>query len=362
MNVIESYNAAIASGEFIADSSQASAAQQLQNVYDALLIARSNKPRKFFFPWLRTSPKPIHGLYLWGSVGAGKTWLMDLFYDNLPTPRKLRLHFHRFMQQIQQRLAALQGTANPLQEIAKEFAAKTDILCFDEFIVHDITDAMILANLLHALFDEGITLVATSNTPPDNLYRNGLQRARFLPAIALLKQHTDVIHVQSNQDYRLRVLTEAGIYFYPLNKNTDELIKNTFNHYTHGRAVWNEDLIISGRAIPTIAISNQIIWFDFKDLCHIPRSQNDYLEISQNYHTVFLSNVIQIKPEQDDIILYLINLVDVFYDTKVKLIISAAVPIAELYQAGRYLTEFQRTKSRLMEMQSLEYLQLPHLG
>lgn len=362
MSILEAYQKAIANGEFIADPNQAEVVNYLQQLANNFIEAHASKWSKLISNITRRKKTPIIGLYLWGGVGAGKTWLMDLFFDNLPTDRKLRLHFHRFMQQVHQRLTALQGVSDPLKEVAKEFAAEADILCFDEFIVQDITDAMVLANLFEALFANGLTLVTTSNMTPDQLYRNGLQRTRFLPAIELIKKYTHTIHLQSLQDYRLRVLTEASIYFTPLNETTTKQMELIFNEYTHGRAQFNSVLLIADREIPTLAVSNQVVWFEFNNLCHVPRSQIDYLEIAQDFHTVFLSNVTHISSNRDDLIVYLITLIDVLYDAKVKLIMSAEVPVAELYTHGRYSFEFERTKSRLLEMQSLEYLKTPHLG
>lgn len=357
MKPIEQYQQAISSGNFIPDSQQQRAVEHLQRVYDDILNAQKKSWKKIF----SKQKTPIKGLYLWGEVGAGKTWLMDIFYDALPISRKLRMHFHRFIHRVHDDLKKLQGKQDPLKIVAKKIAAEADVLCFDEFIVADITDAMLLANLLDALFAQGVTLVTTSNTLPDNLYRNGLQRGRFLPAIELIKQHTEILHLQSQQDYRLRVLTQLGIYFSPLNETTVNTMQRIFAQLTHERFTREESLVINDRTIETKACGNQIVWFDFNILCHVPRSQLDYLEISRCFHTVLLSNVPKIAPEEDNLIVYLINLVDVFYDAKVKLIISAAVSIGELYTQGRYVFQFQRTKSRLLEMQSLEYFHAEHI-
>lgn len=350
MTPIEHYKQLIAKDEFKHNQLQEQAMQQFQHVYTELLA-----PKKLF------KKKNVKGLYLWGSVGIGKTWLMDIFFQNLPLPKK-RMHFHQFMQHVHHELKRFQGQSDPLKTIAKHLSKQAKIICLDEFLVHDITDAMILANLLTALFAENITLVTTANVEPDNLYRNGLQRGNFLPAIALIKQHLNTFHLQSATDYRLRDLTATGTYFYPLNAEAEFFMKQHFQHLTHGFTTQSHSLEIAGRQIKVIEAASNVIWFDFKDICHIPRSQNDYLEIAQNYTTVLVSNVPQITEHQDNEARYLINLVDVFYDARVKLIISAAVAIDELYLKGRFSFEFARTRSRLLEMQSRAYIHKEHLS
>ena len=264
------------------------------------------------------------------------------------------------MQQVHAHLKQLQGQSDPLKIIAKRFAQQSRVICFDEFFVLDITDAMILANLLEALFKEGVILVTTSNLPPDSLYRNGLQRDRFLPAIGLLKKHTLVISLQSQTDYRLRELKQAGVYYNPVNDKNTAKMQQLFDHLTHGDAKINHQLSINDRDIQTIACSQNIVWFDFNHLCHTPRSQMDYLEIAKIFHTVFVSNVPKIASRDVNAARYLINLVDIIYDQRVKLIISAEVPILEIYTEGELFFAFQRTCSRLLEMQSEEYLHFPH--
>lgn len=354
------YQQVIQNNEFFADPQQEKAILAFQEIYDQLLIAQKNNFLLHKIKHTFKRSKPVHGLYIWGSVGAGKTWLMDIFFKSLPIKSKLRLHFHHFMQQVHTHLKELQGQKDPLKIIAKRFAKQAKILCFDEFFVTDITDAMILGNLLAALFNEGVTLVTTSNLPPDELYRNGLQRNRFLPAIALLKKYTQILHLQSLADYRLRELTQAGVYFYPLNKENEQKIANLFQHLAHGSEVKQQVLTINNRTIETIAYSHNIVWFDFNILCHTPRSQLDYLEIAKTYHTVFLSNVPAIKANELNAIRYLINLIDILYDCRVKLIVLAEVAIPDIYVEGDLRFEFQRTCSRLLEMQSEHYLELGH--
>ena len=359
MTPIQQYQQAIKSGEFIHDTQQEIVAQALQHLYEQI-IAQDNQTLlqniKLFF---KQKSAPL-GLYIWGSVGAGKTWLMDIFYHCLPGNKRLRLHFHHFMQQVHHHLKQLQGQGDPLKIIAKRFAQQSTVICFDEFFVCDITDAMILGNLLDALFNEGVILITTSNISPNELYHNGLQRDRFLPAIALLKKNTKTISLQSQTDYRLRELTQAGVYFYPLNEQNAEKMRQLFDQLTHGSAHYNQILQINAREIQTIACTQNIVWFEFNILCHTPRSQLDYLDIAQTYHTVFLSNIPKIAQQDVNMARYLINLIDILYDQRVKLVISTEVPILELYTAGELHFAFQRTCSRLLEMQSEEYLHSPH--
>jgi cell division protein ZapE len=350
------YQHALTVQGFTADDQQAAIIDKLQVLYEQIISKQARSLARLRLMLKNRNRKTINGLYIWGSVGAGKTWLMDIFYQSLPGERKLRLHFHRFMQEIHQGLRELAGQANPLMKLAKRYAQRFDVICFDEFVVNDITDAMLLANLLAALFKQKVIFVATSNVAPDDLYRNGLQRELFLPAITCLKQHTQVLELASKTDYRLRVLEQAGIYYFPLNANAERLMQERFSRLTGG--VYQRDsLLIAGRTIPVLGMGTDVVWFDFKVLCQTPRSQADYLEIAQSFHTVLLSNVPQIPIERDDWVTYLIQLIDVFYDARVKLIISAAVAITELYLEGRYRFAFQRTQSRLQEMQSHEYLQ-----
>ncbi len=237
------------------------------------------------------------------------------------------------------------------------------MICFDEFLVNDVVDAMILANLLQALFAEGITLITTANLPPDDLYRHGVQREYFMPAIHLLKQHLAVLHLTTEYDYRLRLLEQAGTYYCPLGEQAEQFMRNYFKQltrmeYTEGQ---HTPLLIENREITVISYSHQVAWFDFNILCHAPRSQLDYLELSRCFETVLLSNIPLLGTQEDNLARYFINLVDVFYDARVKLIISAAAPVTELYTGSRLAFEFKRTQSRLLEMQSKEYLHLPHL-
>ena len=348
-------------GGIVPDAAQAQAIQDLQAVYEKLCAAAKQAQRPALWRWLFTKKLPVQGVYLWGGVGVGKTYIMDTFYNALPMSNKLRIHFHQFMRDVHQHLTALQGQADPLKIVAEHYAKHTPILCLDEFLVNDLGDAMILGRLLKALFSAGITLITTSNVPPANLYEKGLQRVAFLPAIALLNEYCKIVHLATQTDYRLAKLDNKGSYFYPLDEAAAANMRTIFSMLTRGQGIDDEPLNIANRLIPTVKQAPKVVWFEFAALCAVPRSQVDYLEIACYFHTVLLSNVPQIGPEQSNTARYLINLVDVFYDARVKLIISAAVPLAELYPRGLLQFEFARTLSRLQEMQSQHYWQTKHL-
>lgn len=365
--------------DFQFDASQAQAVKLLQRVFDALQktggsgkhVTRTPAPKaKTLFGMIKkktpdavvSNLEPaVKGLYLWGGVGRGKTYLMDTFYACLPGQRKLRIHFHRFMRRVHGELRALQGQANPLNMIGRQLAKDVDILCFDEFFVTDITDAMILAGVLQAIFDEGVVLVTTSNIPPQELYKDGLQRERFLPAIHLLQQNLTVYNLDSGVDYRLRVLERAEIYHHPLDEAATLSLQASFDRLAPSEAVVGQSIEIESRQIDTLRYAEGVLWCDFAALCDGPRSQNDYIELARIFAAVLVSNVPQFDGRQDDQARRFINMVDEFYDRNVKLIVSAAAPIANLYTAGRLEFEFKRTQSRLLEMQSHAYLERPHL-
>ncbi|EJE9654636.1 AFG1 family ATPase [Salmonella enterica] len=304
---------------------------------------------------------PVRGLYMWGGVGRGKTWLMDLFYHSLPGERKLRLHFHRFMLRVHEELTALQGQIDPLDIIADRFKTETDVLCFDEFFVTDITDAMLLGGLMKALFARGITLVATSNIPPDELYRNGLQRARFLPAIDAIKQHCDIMNVDAGVDYRLRTLTQAHLWLTPLNDETRRQMDKLWLALAGAAREHAPTLEINHRSLSTLGVENQTLAVSFATLCVEARSQHDYIALSRLFHTVLLFDVPVMTPLMENEARRFIALVDEFYERHVKLVVSAAAPLYEIYQGERLKFEFQRCLSRLQEMQSAEYLKREHM-
>ena len=304
--------------------------------------------------------KPVTGLYLWGGVGRGKTWMMDLFFDSLAGKNKLRIHFHRFMARVHAALKTKQSTRDPLAEIAREWAAQCRVLCFDEFFVSDIADAMLLGGLLQALFNECVTLVATSNVAPDDLYRDGLQRAKFLPAIESIKEHCVSMHVEGDRDFRLRLLLRSEIFLQPLNDHAETSLGQAFANMSAGCSL-DAQLEVNGRILNARQRSDGIIWFDFRELCEQPTSTADYIEIARAFNTVLLSGVPRMDEGNADATRRFINLIDEFYDRNVKMLISAEAPIDGLYSGNRLEFEFRRTASRLTEMQSNAYLAKPHL-
>ena len=356
------YRQLLAAGKIQEDQDQAEAVALLEGLHGRLL----RRPRKPWLAWRRRKRQAETGLYLWGGVGRGKTLLMDLFYDSLPGDDgengKLRMHFHRFMQRVHGELRRRGGTANPLQGMAESFAKRTKVLCFDEFFVADIGDAMILGELMQALFRRGLVLVATSNIHPDNLYENGLQRRRFLPAIAALKRHTLVHQLGGEVDFRLRVLEQAEIYHSPLDAAAERSLNASFAELAPEQAAAETDLEVENRLIRTRRLAPDVVWFEFKEICEGPRSQNDYIELGRCFHTVLVSNVPRFTPKTEEAARRFISLVDEFYDRNVKLILSAEAPVAELYAGERLQFEFERTRSRLLEMQSREYLARSHKG
>ncbi len=345
----------------IRDAAQSAIVDHFETLQHSL-EARERKPRGWMAQALRRTPAPVRGIYLWGGVGRGKTFLMDLFFETLSFDRKRRVHFHRIMSEVHARLANLESVTDPLQQVASDLAQEARVLCFDEFVVSDIGDAMILSRFLRGLFDEGVTLVATSNAHPDDLYRTGLQRSRFLPAIELLKANTQVLHLDGGTDYRLRLLEEAGTYLTPANGDAERRLARLFDDSASSRITSGAELEINGRKLATRRAAKGIVWFDFDILCDGPRSQADYIELARWYPTVILSGVPRFGPGTEDQARRFIALVDEFYDRGVKLILSAAVGIDALYGGERLAFEFERTSSRLTEMQSTGYLARPHLA
>lgn len=349
---------------FVHDDAQAQAVSLLQDLHDRL-VARQPEPTGLLgklLPGKKKKPVPERGLYFWGGVGRGKTYLMDNFFESLPFEDKMRAHFHRFMRRVHDELKDLAGEKNPLEKVADRIAKDARVICFDEFFVSDITDAMILGTLLGHLFERGVSLVTTSNIVPDGLYKDGLQRQRFLPAIALLKEHCLVVNVDGGVDYRLRALEKAEIYHSPLDMAAEDALKSAFHSLVPSVEEIRADANISieGREIPARFVGEDVVWFDFKALCDGPRSQNDYIEIAREFHAVLLSNVPQLRADMEDQARRFINLVDEFYDRGVKLIISAQAALGDIYIGNRLVFEFERTRSRLLEMQSREYLARPH--
>lgn len=347
---------------FSKDPAQAEAVKHLQNLFELL----TQSPEKSFIQKIQSTfgrpQEPVRGLYFWGGVGRGKTWLMDTFYHCLPFQKKLRMHFHHFMRRVHEELKTLEGQKNPLPIVAERLAKEARIICFDEFFVSDITDAMILGGLMEHLFHNGVTLVATSNVEPDQLYKDGLQRARFLPAIDLLKKNTRVVNVDGGTDYRLRLLEKANTYYWPLNDENHRQLQQIFSDLAPDPEVTEsyQSIEIIGRQINSVKLCQDVGWFTFTDLCDGPRSQNDYIELARLYHSVILQAVPQFDTNRNDQARRFINLIDEFYDRGVKLIISSEVHLEALYASGTLSFQFQRTLSRLQEMQTTQYLARPH--
>jgi cell division protein ZapE len=302
-------------------------------------------------------PPIPRGVYMHGGVGRGKSFLMDCFFQSVPLTRKTRLHFHEFMREVHRELQELKGQQNPLDELGKRIARRFRLICFDEFHVADVTDAMILHRLLEAMFANRVSIVTTSNFKPDDLYPNGLHRDRILPAIALLKQKLEVINVDNGTDYRRRTLEHVKLYHSPLGEVAEAALKQAFEELAEARDE-SPLLHIEHRELRALRRAGGVVWFDFATLCGGPRSQNDYLELAQQFHTLILSKVPQMPPRLASEARRFTLLVDVLYDRRVKLIMSAAVPADELYTEGPLAHEFPRTVSRLQEMQSAEYLAL----
>ena len=363
MDLLQHYHDALSQHGYQADPAQRRAVVALDRVRLELIQRPESGGRaaRLRRRLLGGREPPVRGAYLWGGVGRGKTFAMDLFFSSLPFDDKLRYHFHRLMYRIHQRLRSQDHRRDPLDVVAEELADQARVICFDEFFVSDIGDAMILARLLDALFERRVTLVATSNIPPDQLYEGGLQRQKFLPAIDLIKAHTDIVPVDGPNDYRLRFLERAEIYHAPLDARAEENLARYFRQMAPEGSTSEDALEILGREIPTRRRADGIVWFDFDILCGGPRSQNDYIEIARCFHTVVLSRVPVLTALKENEARRFIALVDEFYDRRVKLIISAAAGIADLYQGRRLVREFERTRSRLLEMQARDYLAAAHL-
>lgn len=359
------YEADLAAQRIRPDAAQAEAVAALERVFAALAATpvrrtpglldrlRGRRPA----PW-----QPVRGLYLWGRVGRGKTYLVDTFYDCLPQSDKLRIHFHTFMRRAHQALRALREQRDPLEVIAKRWAAEFRVLCLDEFHVGDITDAMLLAHLLEALFDEGVTVIATSNEAPTELYAGGLQRERFVPAIALIERHLEVVELRGELDYRLRALEQAPVYYLGARGAAHSALERCFAALAPLARDGARSLVIEGRAIPAVRLADGIAWFDFEVLCGGPRATADYIEIARCHHTVILSDVPLLGRDDNDAARRFINLIDEFYDRHVNLIVSAAAEPEAIYTGERLAKPFLRTVSRLREMRSHDYLGRPHVS
>jgi cell division protein ZapE len=371
MTPLEKYRQDLQREGFIADRAQKRAVKLTEHLFQQLLQTSTSPGATSRAGWLdrllrRADPagadRAPRGLYFWGGVGRGKTYVVDAFYECLPFQQKARTHFHGFMRRIHQELRTLANVQNPLDVVADRIARNTRVLCFDEFHVSDITDAMLLANLLRALFARGITLVATSNEQPDRLYWGGLQRERFLPAIELLKAYTEVYHFDGETDYRLRALERAEIYHTPLDDAANSSLLRTFESIAPDTAMQGGAVEIEGREIATVRRADGVVWFEFETICAGPRAVADYIEIARQYQTVLVANVPVMMAQFDDAARRFVHLVDEFYDRNVKLIVSAAALPDALYRGERLSAMFARTASRLHEMQSRAYLARPHIS
>lgn len=351
------YRALLADGALEADSAQARVVDALERRF-----RRLSRPEKRWRKWLGRPAPAVRGLYLHGGVGRGKTLLMDMFYaclDDAQIPVR-RIHFHRFMDEIHGALRDIPGARDPLKRVAGDIASRARVLCFDEFHVSDIGDAMILAELLSALFERGTTLVATSNTAPSDLYAGGLQRARFLPAIDLIERHCEVVELDAGRDYRLRELTRHPRYYTPKTGDAGDGLSAEFEALARADAVSRAPIRIRDRDIQPVKRAGQVAWFEFDVLCQGPRAAADYIELTRRFGTLIVSGVPVMDDHHNDPARRFIHLVDECYDRSVKLIVSAAAPAEELYRGKRLAEPFQRTVSRLIEMQSREYLARPH--
>jgi cell division protein ZapE len=367
MSLIKQYNKALQQPDMVHDAAQEKAIVKLAALSHTIT---TNKENPLFYTLRKLSPlkifqqqqrsKPAQGLYLWGGVGRGKTWLMNLFYEELSIQRKNRIHFHHFMLDIHEKLGALTNQKNPLQQIARNLSKKYKVICIDEFIVTNITDAMILSELLHFLFKHQVYLVATSNRIPDDLYLNGLQRERFLPAIELINRHTEVFHLDGGVDHRTSLLEQADVYYYPITENTNQQIEQRMQELSITPVTDNKTLSILNREIKTIRCSDEIVWFDFETICTTPRAAQDYIELAQQFNTVIVSNIPVMDEYSDDKARRFIYLIDELYDRNVKLFASAHAEPKKLYHGNMLEFAFHRTSSRLIEMRSHQYLTQPH--
>jgi len=362
MSIKQEYEAALVTQNIVTDEAQRKVVDRLEQLQQSL-VEQARWPARLG-RWLRGNPEydGTRGIYLWGGVGRGKTFLLDLFFGSLPLERKRRIHFHRMMSDVHHRLRQIPDTQDPLDKVAAGIAADTAVLCFDEFYVSDIGDAMLLGRLLDGLFRRGVTLLATSNAHPRDLYRDGLQRQRFMPAIEALETYTDIVELDGGTDYRLRLFQEAGTYLFSGDEAAERKLLHYFEEMASGPVLPDHDIEVLGRRIRTRRCAKGIAWFDFADLCEGPRSQEDYIEIARWYPTVIVSSVPRLTARNENAARRFIALVDEFYDRKVKLVLSAATDAASLYSGRRLGYEFQRTASRLIEMQTEAYLHAPHLA
>ena len=359
----ERYAALTSSGELLPDAAQQRLVLEFDQLTAELIKRETQSGLKASARRIFGKPEPpVRGIYLWGPVGRGKTFLMDLFYQSLGEVAKQRLHFHRFMQRIHEGLTELSGNRDPLRLLARQISGEARVLCIDEFYVTDIGDAMILSELLEALFSCGVTLVATSNLAPEDLYENGLQRRRFLPAIDRIREQMRVIAMEAGEDFRMRLLKDAGTYHTPNDDQADQRILRSFERLTDEPIEEDVGIEILHRIIKARRVSGGVAMIDFHDLCETARSQNDYIELARLYHTVIVTNVPVMNAKSESSARRFIALVDELYDRSVNLIVSAEVQVEELYAGEQHTKEFERCESRLIEMRSVEYMERMHRG
>lgn len=366
LSLLERFDADIEARRWRQDAAQKAAVRVLQALADELRQSAPARKRRFGERLLtllgnEQPTKSTRGVYLWGGVGRGKTYLVDLFHQSLPDTKKLRIHFHSFMQRVHAELSTLSDMTDPLRTVASRLAQRYRVVTVDEFHVSDITDAMLLGRLLRALFAEGVCLVTTSNLAPDELYQDGLQRARFLPAIELIKTEMRIVHLTGDTDYRLRALERGSVYHHPLGAAAAAGLLSCFESVAAAEAVNAEVLQVQGRPVRTVCCAADVVWFEFKELCETARSVADYIEIARRFHTVLVANVRQLTADDSDATKRFIQLVDEFYDRKVKLVVSAETRPHALYVGVRLAFAFERTRSRLEEMQSHAYLARQHI-
>ena len=354
----------IANKNFSPDAAQREIVEVL-SVLQTDLMHEYSRPLNFLSSKIKLSNfnKKIDGVYIWGEVGRGKTYLMDLFFETLPFDQKMRLHFHRLMHKVHEELKLFSGKADPIKHVARKISKNAKVMCIDEFFVNDIGDAMILATLLEELFNQKVCLVITSNVQPNSLYANGLQRQNFLPAIKILESNCKIVKLRSQMDYRLRELEKNLVFFSPSNELSDRKMEDIFDNLLNPSesSFTSCELNIQGRKILAYRSSNNIVWFLFEDICEGPRSQNDYIQISREFHTVMVSKIPELTVASEGAARRFISMVDEFYDRNVKLIIASNSPIENIYKGIQLIFEFERTKSRLIEMQSVEYLSRSHI-
>lgn len=368
--LMDNYQRYLDSGELSPDPFQWQAMEALQVVYNDLLKPHPHHTNKkrfsnfFSIVGKKTEKHPLRkGLYLWGGVGRGKTHLVDYFFRLIPGNKKLRLHFHRFMQIVHEELKQHKHIEDPLKQVAQHLASQTEIICLDEMHVNDITDAMLLGKLFEYLFEQGIILVTTSNRPPHDLYKNGLQRERFIPAIKLLEENTRVMQMGGDEDYRLRTLEHSGTYHIATGKLSEQRLE-TYFHKLSGIELHQgrHDIIIKKRSIPVKMWADGVVWFDFDVLCNSARSVDDYIKIANYFHTVLISNIPIMDKNRDDAARRFVNMIDEFYDLHVNIVVTAEAEPEKIYTGERLAFEFDRTASRLREMQSKEYMHIKHLS